>query len=138
MGNQKTRKAGIYVKELCNAMFWVLNDKQSQSVRVTLFNMSMNPGPSIEDYVDVIARVSGITVWIPRVPAQLLLIVSYVINFFAKPLGIVHPFSPVRIKKLTRSNNILPAYLVENGYEYIYSLEEAFIDWKKDCPEDWH
>ncbi|WP_458576358.1 hypothetical protein [Aliamphritea spongicola] len=41
MGNRDTRKAGVYVKELCNAMIWVLNNKTSNGF--ALFNMSMNP-----------------------------------------------------------------------------------------------
>ena len=36
------------------------------------------------------------------------------------------------------SNNILPTYLVENEYDYKYTLDEAFADWKKDCPEEWY
>jgi hypothetical protein len=55
-------------------------------------------------------------------------VVAYLIDVFARPLGIKHPFSPDRIKKLVRSNNILPGYLVKN--EYPYTLETAFIDWK--------
>ena len=100
--------------------------------------MSMNPGPSIEEYVNSISSIARIKVWIPSVPSTLLFIIAYSIDFIAKPLGIKHPFSPVRIKKLIRSNNILPTYLVKNGYNYKYSLDEAFADWKKDCPEEWH
>ncbi|MNG37262.1 hypothetical protein D3C84_1245550 [compost metagenome] len=62
---------------------------------------------------------------------------SYVIELLARPLGIKHPFSPVRIRKLVRSNNILPSFLVENGYQYQYSLESAFEDWKLSCPDEW-
>ena len=137
MGNRQTRKAGVYVKELCNAMTWVLNSDKARTERVSLFNMSMNPGPSIEEYVDSIARVSEIKVWIPQVPSFVLLAVAYMIDIVARPLGINHPFSPVRIRKLIRSNNILPTYLVENGYEFKYSLDQALSDWKKDCPEEW-
>jgi nucleoside-diphosphate-sugar epimerase len=138
MGNRETRKAGIYVKELCRAMVWVLNSEKAKVDGFSLFNMSMNPGPSIEEYVNSIARVSQITVYVPRVPSALLFLVAYLIDVIAKPLGITHPFSPVRIRKLIRSNNILPTYLVENGYDYKYSLDEAFSDWKKECPEEWH
>lgn len=137
MGNRQTRKAGVYVKELCNAMTWVLNSDKARTEGVSLFNMSMNPGPSIEEYVDSIARVSEIKVWIPQVPSFVLLAVAYMIDIVARPLGINHPFSPVRIRKLIRSNNILPTYLVENGYEFKYSLDQALSDWKKDCPEEW-
>ena len=138
MANRDTRKAGIYVKELCIAMMWVFNSEKAKAEGVSLVNMSMNPGPSIEEYVNSIARVARIEVWIPSVPRVLLFFIAYSIDFFAKPLGIKHPFSPVRIKKLIHSNNILPTYLVENGYDYTYSLDEAFADWKKDCPEEWH
>lgn len=137
MANRDTRKAGIYVKELCRAMMWVLNSEKAKADGVTLFNMSMKPGPSIEEYVNSIARTANIKVWIPSVPSSLLFIIAYLIDFIAKPLGIEHPFSPVRIKKLIRSNNVMPTYLVENDYDYKYTLDEAFADWKKDCPEEW-
>lgn len=137
MANRDTRKAGIYVKELCRAMMWVLNSEKAKADGVSLFNMSMNPGPSIEEYVKSIARIAKIKIWIPNVPSSLLFIIAYSIDLIAKPLGIKHPFSPVRIRKLIRSNNILPTYLVENGYDYKYTLDEAFADWKKDCPEEW-
>ena len=99
--------------------------------------MTMNPGPSIEEYVDTIAKVMGIKIWILSIPIKLLLVASYFIDLFARPLGIEHPCSPVGIKKLTRSNNILPTYLCDNRYKYRYTLEEALLDWKNDCPEEW-
>lgn len=138
MGNRKTRKAGVYVKELCNAMWWVLQNQEANGERVSLFNMSMNPGPSIEEYVNAVCKVAGVKRVIPAVPYKLLLLAAYSIDFVAKPLGLNHPFSPVRISKLIRSNNILPAYLVDSGYRYLYNLESAFSDWKKNCPEEWN
>lgn len=137
MGNRATRKAGVYVKELCNAMWWVLQQQEAKGERVSLFNMSMNPGPSIEEYVNAVCTVAGVKRTVPAVPYPLLLTAAYVIDAIARPLGISHPFSPVRIRKLVRSNNILPTYLVENGYPYQYTLESAFADWKQSCPEEW-
>jgi nucleoside-diphosphate-sugar epimerase len=137
MGNQDTRKAGTYVKELCNAMLWVLERQSQTGEHVSLFNMSMNPGPSIKEYVDAVCKVAGISRRIPGIPYPLLLTAAYGIDLIARPLGIKHPFSPVRIRKLVRSNNILPAWLVENSYPYQYNLESAFADWKKECPEEW-
>jgi nucleoside-diphosphate-sugar epimerase len=137
MGNRTTRKAGVYVKELCNAMWWVLQQQEVKGEHVSLFNMSMNPGPSIEDYVETVCRVAGVKRMVPAVPYRLLLTAAYAIDAIAKPLRISHPFSPVRIRKLVRSNNILPTYLVENGYAYQYTLESAFADWKQSCPEEW-
>lgn len=137
MGNRATRKAGTYVKELCNAMWWVLQQQEVKGEHVSLFNMSMNPGPSIQEYVEAVCDVSGVIRRVPNVPYVLLLAVAYSIEVVARPLGIKHPFSPVRIRKLVRSNNILPAYLAESGYPYQYSLESAFVDWKQSCPEEW-
>ncbi|SDK05435.1 NAD-dependent epimerase/dehydratase family protein [Pseudomonas indica] len=137
MGNRSTRKAGVYVKELCNAMWWVLQQQEAKGEHVSLFNMSMNPGPSIEDYVETVCKVAGVRRTVPAVPYPLLLTAAYAIDAIAKPLRISHPFSPVRIRKLVRSNNILPTYLVENGYPYQYTLESAFADWKQSCPEEW-
>lgn len=137
MGNESTRKAGIYVKELCNAMWWVLQEQKKNGETVSLFNMSMNPGPSIGEYVKAVCKTQGIKCFVPSVPFRVLMAVAYTIDAIARPLGIKHPFSPVRIRKLVRSNNIIPTYLVEHGYQFQYSLDSAFADWKKSCPEEW-
>jgi len=137
MGNQSTRKAGVYVKELCHAMLWVLQKQNINGETYSLFNMSMNPGPSLGEYVDAICKTQEIKRLIPIVPYRGLIVFGYLIDGFAKPLGFKHPFSPVRIRKLIRSNNILPNYLLKHGYEFQYSLYDAFSDWKKSCPEEW-
>ncbi|HEX5285593.1 MAG TPA: NAD(P)-dependent oxidoreductase [Polaromonas sp.] len=137
MGNRDTRKAGTYVKELCRAMFWVLQRQKEQGQHFTLFNMSMNPGPSIQEYVDTVCQVAGIRRKVPAIPYPLLLGTAYAIELIARPFGIRHPFSPVRIRKLVHSNNIQPGYLVEHGYPYQYTLDSALADWKSDAPEEW-
>lgn len=137
MGNRDTRKAGTYVKELCAAMWWVLQRQKEQGAHFSLFNMSMNPGPSIQEYVEAVCKVAGVQRVVPGIPYSLLLTAAYGIDLVARPLGIKHPFSPVRIRKLVRSNNIHPGFLVEQGYPYQYSLESALADWKAECPEEW-
>jgi len=137
MGNESTRKAGVYVKELCNAIWWALQEQKKNGENAILFNMSMNPGPSIGEYVKAVCKTQGIKRLVPTVPYRALIGIAYVIDALAKPFGIKHPFSPVRIRKLVRSNNIIPTYLIEHGYQFQYSLENAFADWKKSCPEEW-
>lgn len=137
MGNRNTRKAGTYVKELCRAICWVLENQNKHNEKISLFNMSMNPGPSIQEYVDTICDVAGVKRRVPNISYKVLLTCSYFIEFFAKPLNVSHPFSPVRIKKLVRSNNILPQYLLDKGYCYQYSLRTALEDWKNECPDEW-
>lgn len=137
MGNRETRKAGTYVKELCNAMYWVLQQQELNGECVSLFNMTMNPGPSIEEYVNTVCKIANVRRKTPSVPYSLLLITAHMVDVIATPLGINHPFSPVRIRKLARSNKIAPTYLTEHNYNYIYTLESAFADWKQCCPEEW-
>ena len=115
IGNQDVRKAGVYVKELCNAMTWALEESSSRDKKFILFNMSMDPGPSIKEYVFSISKVLDIKSFIPRAPFRLLLFISYFIDLFAKPLKIKHPFSPVRVNKLVKSNDIKPLFLIEFG-----------------------
>jgi nucleoside-diphosphate-sugar epimerase len=136
-GNRDTRKAGVYVKELCNAIWWVMQHQDATGEHVSLFNMTMNPGPTIQDYVDTVCKVAVVKRWFPSLPYRVLWVTACVIDVIARPLGINHPFGPVRIRKLVRSNNILPGYLVKYGYPYRYTLETAFIDWKQSCPEEW-
>lgn len=137
MGNRKTRKAGTYVKELCTAICWALDLQKSENRNLTLFNMSMNPGPSIQEYVQTVCEVANVKRVIPAIPYPLMLTAAYGIDIIARPLGIKHPFSPVRIRKLVNSNNIQPRFLAENAYPYQYTLRSALADWKLDCPEEW-
>lgn len=135
MGNKNTRKAGTYVKELCNAMWWAMNEKAREAP--VLFNMSMNPGPTIEEYVNTTCDVAGINRYIPNVPFSLMYSASMIIDPAAKLLRVSQPISPVRMKKLIKSNNIIPQYLSDNSYVYLYSFKQALMDWRKDNKKDW-
>ena len=113
MANKETRKAGVYIKELCHAMWWVLQSQNTNGECVSLFNMSMNPAPFIKNYVDVVCKISGFERHPPSVPYFLLLLISNLIDLVSKPFGIKSLFSPVRIKKLVHSNHIVPNYLIK-------------------------
>ena len=135
LGNRNTRKSGIYVKELCNAMCWVLDAKAG--LQPVVFNMSMNPGPTIEEYVREVCAVAAVRRFVPSVPYHLLYPASFVIDSVARLAGISQPISPVRIRKLVKSNNILPRYLEREGYRYRYTFGQALEDWKRDKGADW-
>jgi GlcNAc-P-P-Und epimerase len=136
-GNENTRKAGGYVKELCNAMWWVLEWQNKHQKDVTLFNFSANPTPTLEEYVKAVCKTAGIQRSPLKVPYSLLLGASYPISQLANALGLKQPIDPVRIRKLIRSNNIMPGFLRSEGYPYQYTLEQALQDWKQEKPEDW-
>ena len=136
-GNRHTRKAGGYVKELCRAMLWVLEAQEHTGEKVTLFNFTLDPPPTVEEYVQTICRVAKVRRSIPSFPYHVLLGFSYVMDGFSKMVGIHQPFSPVRIRNSVRSNNIIPRYLRECGYKYKYTFEEALRDWREDRPDEW-
>lgn len=136
-GNEQTRKAGIYVKELCNAMWWMHELQKNRPAGIRTANMTMNPGPSMKEYVLAVKEVSGKNAFVPSIPPWLLMSVARIIQTVTGIFGIKTSVNVVRVRKLIRSNNILPKVLETEGYPYKFSLKEAFRDWKKSLPAEW-
>lgn len=136
MGNRQTRKAGGYVKELGHVIRFALDHQGRGGEPCTLLNFSMDPPATLASYVDAIRKVAGIRRRPLSVPRSLLLGISYPVDAVASILRIHQPISPVRVRKLIRSTSIDPAGLRKLGYEWKYTLEEAFLDWKQHRPED--
>ena len=137
LGNRDMRKAGIYVRELCAALWWALERPARAGEEVILFNASLAPVPTLGDYVAAIQAVTGRRRWVPALPYRMVLAAGSAIDLAARPLGISHPFSPVRIRKLTAANDIRPAWLLAQGYPFRYTLTSALADWRALCPEEW-
>ena len=136
-GNEQTRKAGIYVKELCNAMWWMHELQKNRPAGIRTANMTMNPGPSMKEYVLAVKEVSGKNAFVPSIPPWLLMSVARIIQTVTGIFGIKTSVNVVRVRKLIRSNNILPKVLETEGYSYQFSLKEAFRDWKNSLPAEW-
>jgi hypothetical protein len=136
MGNKQTRKAGGYIKELCNVFLFGIDYQHRSGEGVTLLNFSMQPTPALHQYVDAIRSVCGIQRSPLSISRKLLLGLSYPIEAVASIFRIKQPISPTRVRKLYRSTNVDAKRLQELGYRYQYTLEEAFTDWRKDNPED--
>jgi len=137
VGNRATRKAGGYVKELCSAVTFMMDGQDKSGKKYSLFNFTMDPAPSVEDYVNAIRHVAGIRRAVLGAPYPLLLAGSYLVNAFGKLTGTKQPINPVRVRKLRRSNNIVPGALRASGYHYQYTLEQALADWRASRREDW-
>ena len=136
VGNRDIRKAGGYVKELCYVAQFALEYQDRTGETLTLLYFSMDPTPILEQFVNPIQTVSGINRAPFNVPRSFLIGVSYPINAIAKLLHIRQPISPVRVRKLFRSTSIDPKRLRDLNYQLRFTFEEAFADWKRDCPED--
>ena len=138
MGNKDTRKAGIYVKELVNQILWV-HDKQVKNKlpKITLFNATMWPNPSISDYVNTVKKVAAIKRLVTNIPYWFLMSFGFIFEFLFKITGKQNPFSPVRLRKLVRPNLVKPSFLLKNKYKPLYTLKSALEDWKMEDPEIW-
>ncbi|MFZ5655233.1 MAG: NAD-dependent epimerase/dehydratase family protein [Pseudomonadota bacterium] len=136
-GNRAVRKAGIYVRELCDALWWALERPARADEPVALFNASLSPVPTLGDYVEAIQVVAGRRRWVPELPGGAVLAAGRLLDLAARPLGIEHPFSPVRLRKLIAANDIAPAWLLAQGYPFRYTLTRALADWRALCPQEW-
>jgi GlcNAc-P-P-Und epimerase len=136
MSNRQTRKAGGYVKELSRVAQFGLEQLDTQKQSTLLLNFSMDPLPALEDFVASIQRTAGLSRHPINVPRWALLGASYPIAGVARTFGIRTPISPVRVRKLSRSNAFDPRGLRELGYRWRFTLDEAFADWKRDAPGD--
>ncbi len=137
MGNRQTVKASIYIKELCSSMAWVMAKQIEAGDHLVAFNSTLDPGPTIENFVEGIRKAGHIKRKVLSLPYKMLLFASGVIDFFAKMVGLDQPVNPVRIRKLKKSNNISAEYLKNNGYQYRYGFDESLADWKSSDSEDW-
>ena len=135
-GNQSTRKAGVYVKELCNVMQYALELQQQNAIPHLLWNVSYDPPPAMEEYVTAICAVLGRTRKPPSIPRGLLMSIAHTAGAISDLLRIRQPIHPVRMRKLFRPTQIEPKRLREAGYHYRYTLPQAFADWRADAPED--
>lgn len=132
LGNKNTKKASIYVKELCNIMLFFLTKAKTEHGFILANAVSDNP-VKIANYVDAVRKTRNKNYFVPNIPYAILYPISFLFIVFGKNC----PIHPLRIKKLRRSNNILPVTLKKIGYRYIYTLKSAFSDWFNEKPEDW-
>ncbi|HEY5057006.1 MAG TPA: NAD(P)-dependent oxidoreductase [Acidobacteriaceae bacterium] len=136
LGNRNTVKAAGYVKELCAVAMFGLDVLRKGDEPNLLLNFTMDPPPTVEQMVNAIVKTMGKERNPLSVPSWVMLALSYPMSVAESATGIKLPINRVRVRKLIRSNNIWAEGLRALGYQYRYTLESAFEDWKRDCPED--
>ncbi len=137
IGSRHVLKAGGYVKELCHTVSWVLERQARSGNGVELYNFTLDPPPSVANYVEAICKVAGVRRFVPRLPYGPLYATSVGLQAVARALGKRQPFDPVRLRKLVRSNHVVAEYLRREGYPSRYTLEQALLDWRRERPDEW-
>lgn len=136
VGNEGTRKAGGYIKELCHVIDFAVDHQESSGECYALMNFSMTPTPTLQEYVRAIQSVVNSRRRPLRIPRRLLLIAAYLVDRVARIFGIKQPITPLRVRKASRNTYIEATRLRELGYQWKFTLEEALRDWMRDAPED--
>ena len=137
VGNKSVRKSGGYVKELVASIFWTIEWAMDRQKNYVLYNFSFSKPPELKRYVEAIKAVGGYHKLVPVIPYPLVLMTSYVLLALTKPLGINTPAHPERVKKLRVDNQIIPQFLIDEGYPFEYDLLSSLEDWKSDAPHEW-
>lgn len=136
-GNKKVVKAGGYLRELANTICWAIDKVEELPDQILLYNFSMAPPRSFEQFAEAIKETLGSTKKIRSLPYPLIFALGLGLTLLLTPLRMQNAFSPMRLRKLTSSNNVLPETLQKLGYKYKYTLTEALADWKSIEPSDW-
>jgi len=128
-GRKDTIKGCLYVKDICRFIIHRLETENGYS----FYNFCYPEKITIRHIVKAFKKTLHY-----RAPE--FVIPLWFINFAAKVLNIINtPFIkrmglvPDRIIKLVKSTNISSQKLINSGFKFKYSLEEALLDWSKDC-----
>lgn len=132
VGNRDVRKAGGYVRDLCAAITWLVGRMDAHAE--TLANFASPQPPSLADYVGAIEQARAQRRPIPNLPYAAVYQASRLVSAVA---GGRSPIHPRRVQKLVWATDVRPTYLVEQGFPFAYSLQEACADWRRRAPQEW-
>lgn len=124
-GRKDTIKACIYVKELVRIMLYSIEQDRGG---VELFNCCYEPAYTIEQIVNTMKQVTGLTGYVPFVPNAIIMPIALLAKALGSPMGIC----PARVRKLQISTNICGQKLAASGYQFQYGFADAVADWFED------
>ncbi|MFY0651222.1 MAG: NAD(P)-dependent oxidoreductase [Cyclobacteriaceae bacterium] len=130
VGRKSTVKSCVYVKDLCNALIFFMENKKPRT-----YNFAFIQDYSIGQIVLVFKEVFNLKSYTPVIPIQILLPVARIFKIFDS-IGIKNPIHPRRIQKLYYSTNIDSNSIINDGFVFTNDLHSALLDWKHDCNDN--
>jgi hypothetical protein len=97
--------------------------------KVQLYNCCYYPSYTIEQIANTMLKAVGMKRHIPYIPKKPMMAAATVCGMLG---GLGLGICPARVKKLMISTNIDGTKLAHD-YPLKFTLEEAFVDWWKDC-----
>jgi nucleoside-diphosphate-sugar epimerase len=128
-GRTDTIKGCLYVKDICRFILQQIESGKGY----TFFNFCYQQKYTIKDIVTTFSKALGYRAICPVIPLFFVNFGARILSVFQfqfiKNLGLV----PDRIVKLVKSTNISSEKLSKSGFKLAWTLEEALLDWSKDC-----
>lgn len=128
-GRDDTIKACLYVKDLCK----FLSLSAHRTPGWYLYNFCYPEKITIKDVVQSFKKALGYKAPEIVLPYPLITVSAAIASLiplpFIKKMGVV----PERIIKLVKSTNISSQKLINSGFKFDYSLQEAIKDWAYEC-----
>lgn len=125
VGRKDTIKSAGYVGDLIDSFLFCL-DHQDKEI---LYNFAYPHAYTIEEIVAVFREVAGYGPARGTLPLGMLSASALPFEF-ANALGIKNPIHRDRIRKLNESTNIVPKWLIDNGFRFRTDLKSALQEWK--------
>jgi GlcNAc-P-P-Und epimerase len=128
-GRNTTIKACLYVKDICKFIV----EATDRAPGSYLFNFCYPDKITIKQIVQTFKKAFGYKAPEIIIPFKIIAAGAACVNLiplpFIKRMGLV----PERIVKLVKSTNVSSQKLINSGFKFGYTLEEALKDWAKDC-----
>lgn len=128
VGRKNTIKGSVYVEEVINFLFFLLQDSKDRII----YNFVFPEPDTIENICKNICETMGWKRFIPILPFRFLLLVSYIFELLNE-LGFKNPIHHRRIEKLYYSTYLSVDAALSAGYIFSYNLKTALMDWKSKC-----
>ena len=127
--NKNTRKSKIYIPELCNMLLWALKIKTDNNI--ILFNAAY---PNTMQYKDFIRYMHNHLYnkkpyKFVNIPYKKYIYFLELINHFFLNFGIINLFSTSSKKQIYQNLVVVPKFLSEHHYEWLFDEEGALKYW---------
>lgn len=128
IGRNDTVKSCIYLKDMVRLLVRLIDDDGPHETYHAVY-----PQPTtIGDHVDAINKAWGWDYRPPTVPYRLALAAATPFALL-DPSGSRFGLHPRRVQKLHLDTNISSDQLADIGFASEFSLQEAFVDWRREC-----
>lgn len=121
-----------YIYGLVESMRFTMYQKE----RLIIYNYAENPLVTLREMAEIAKEELAYTKRVLKLPVFVLVIVAHVIQWSGTLLRKKTDIHPVRVKKAGFPTNIIPGYLIGNGFDFKYDFRSALRHWKSVQPED--